>query len=81
MNLGCPQGSVMACLLFLIFINDLDSRLESITKLFDDETTCLSTGEDIDSTIIKLKQTMKQLSKWCKHNRLYINWSKTYIMI
>ena len=80
MTLGCPQGSVMACLLFLIFINDLDSRLESITKLFADDTTCLSTGEDIDSTIIKLKQVMKQLSEWCKHNRLYINWDKTFIL-
>ena len=28
-----------------------------------------------------LKAGLKQLNEWCKHNRLYINWSKTYIMI
>ena len=80
MNLGVPQGSVLGPLLFTIFINDLPKHLSSLTKLFADDTTLIVEDNELSTCISKLKICMRQLSEWCKHNRLYINWSKTYLM-
>jgi hypothetical protein len=38
-------------------------------------------GPNLDKTITLLRVGLKQLNEWCKLNRLYINWSKTYLMI
>ena len=80
LNLGIPQGSVLGPLLFKIFINDLPKHLSSLTKLFADDTTLIVEDNELSTCISKLKICMRQLSEWCKHNRLYINWSKTYLM-
>jgi hypothetical protein len=32
-------------------------------------------------TISAFKAVLKGLNEWCKHNRLYINWSKTFLML
>ena len=80
--LGVPQGSVLGPLFFLIFINDLPFFLSEIfSTLFADDTTLLFSGPNLDKTISLLRVGLKQLNEWCKHNRLYINWSKTYLMI
>ena len=80
LNLGIPQGSVLGPLLFKIFINDLPKHLSSLTKLFADDTTLIVEDNELSTCISKLKICLRQRSEWCKHNRLYINWSKTYLM-
>ncbi len=37
MHSGAPQGSVIAPLLFLLFMNDIPDILESLTLLFEDD--------------------------------------------
>ena len=80
-ELGVPQGSVLGPFLFLVFINDLPSFLSSVyTKIFADDTTLLFESNTIEQCIVESKKEINLLTDWCDHNRLFINWDKTFIM-
>ena len=80
--LGVPQGSVLGPLLFLIFINDLPVYLQNVmTTLFADDTTLMIPGDSIATLESKLRQSLEHLTSWCDHNRLHVNWTKTFVMV
>lgn len=78
---GIPQGSVLAPILFLLYINDISNYCKRCKlKLFADDTMLYVTGkvEDIES---KLNEDLKNIYEWTCDNNLKLNLNKTKFMI
>ena len=79
--LGVPQGSILGPLLFDIYINDIAFYLKDIlVKLFADDTTLLFSERELSQLISKIKSGIFTLNEWCKFNKLFVNWEKTFLM-
>ena len=84
-HLGVPQGSILAPVLFLIFIKDLLKILEhSAADIYADDTT-ISANVDYRSAPGALHQVLQaDISKdapWTTDNKMVLNESKTKTML
>ena len=60
-----PQGSVLGPLLFLLYINDLPSVVQSYIKIFADDTKLFSAIKDeYDSEV--LQNDLYLLNEWSR---------------
>ena len=79
---GVPQGSIIVCLLFLIYINDLPSCLSvGSPRMFADDTNITfvaGTTSELESLI---NIELQNLNQWLQANRLSLNIAKTEFMI
>ena len=79
---GVPQGSILGPLLFLIYINHLNSCLTCTSDfLYADDTVLLCSGNDLDNVCDNMQVDLDNISNWCNSNKLTINSKKTKFMI
>ena len=76
---GVPQGSVLGPILFLMFINDLESGLNSSVFKFADDTKILGTVSTVDDKDI-LQQDLQLVLDWAKRWQMEFNTSKCKVM-
>ena len=60
---GVPQGSVLGPPLFLICINDLPNGIESVCKIFADDTSLFSKVKDATFSNTQLNSDLNKISK------------------
>lgn len=76
---GVPQGSVLAPLLFLIFINDLPLNIPVTVKLFADD--CILYNEiNSHEDHVALNNALETVSKWCADWQMTINAKKSALL-
>ena len=70
---GVPQGSILGPLFFLIYINDLSSGINSIVKLFADDTSLFSIVCNNEISAAELNNDLKEVSKWAHKWKMSFN--------
>jgi len=79
--MGVPQGSMLGPLLFLIYINDLQNCMESMPRLFVDDTAILVNANSLQELEYKLNQQLNNVSNWMNKNNLTVNPTKSNAIV
>ena len=74
---GVPQGSVLGPLLFLIYINDITTNLQSNCFLFADDSSLFQIVSDPHSMYISLNRDLEEIESWSHNWLVTINAEKT----
>jgi len=74
---GVPQGSVLGPLLFLIYVNDMESAVTCKLLLYADDSALLISHKDIDYIQTELSVQLESVNKWLIDNRLSLHLGKT----
>lgn len=82
-EVGCPQGSILGPVLFLIFVADLAHNVNSTvsnTVQYADDTSVIVKGENQNDLDINLVETLNKLNLWFTTNGLKLNENKTQVI-
>ena len=70
---GIPQGSALGPLLFLIYINDLLDGINSLCKIFADDTSLFSKVYDIHKSASNFNDDLEKISYWAYQWKMQFN--------
>jgi Reverse transcriptase (RNA-dependent DNA polymerase) len=77
-KIGLVQGSILSPILFVLYINDINSILHhSSINLFADDTTLSVADKNPEVARIKLMEDLSILEDWLRFNKLALNVNKT----
>ena len=76
---GVPQGSIfiLGPLLFLIYVNDMESAVDCDLLLYADDSALLIRGKNIIDIDQKLSEELAKLNVWLIDNKLSLHLGKT----
>ena len=79
---GLPQGSVLAPLLFILFINDI-CKVSTMFKfiIFADDTSIVCSGKDLQKLLQDTTRELGKVAEWFNVNKLSLNVDKTKFMV
>ena len=78
---GVPQGSVLGPLLFLIYVNDISENLQSLTRLFADDSSLFFSTSNIRDIEGILNHDLMILTQWARKWMVNFNPNKTEAML
>lgn len=79
-NNSIPQGSVLGCILFLIYINDLPKSINQSCVLFADDISLITSCKTNINLNEQLTDIFNNIANWMTDHNLDINYTKTKIM-
>ena len=80
-NVGVFQGSTLVPLHFLFYVNDLPNFIESVPRLFADDTCLLVGAPTINQLEKQLNLELTEICNWMVANKLILNASKSHALI
>ena len=79
---GMPQGSCLCPLMFIIYVNDFETRLElSNASMYADDTHVTIASNDSDNLLENAQGELLNISEWIRINKLTPNPKETEYML
>ena len=76
---GIPQGTMLALLIFLVYINGIRENITSYIKLFADDCLLFRTTESVVVTVT-LQNDLCKMSLWTRKWEIIFNPEKYYTL-